>query len=269
MNFQTWQSKFETQMRLRRLAESTIENYLSFNIKFLVCFKDYPDPKHVPVSEIEQYLLGFTSATDQKQATASVKKFYEVAVRQPDRLKKIPFPKINSALPDIIERGELEKKIERVDDVRYKAIFTLMYKTGLRVTECASLKVSDLNFADGIITVRCGKGGKPRRVPFGNAVLINLIPYLRQRKVSEYLFHGEKAKNYISTSIIEKKCRELLNVHPHQLRHCHSVHYLENGGDIYSLKELLGHSRIESTQRYARMTNTLLKNALTIIERAA
>jgi site-specific recombinase XerD len=218
------------------------------------------DPQHVAVDDIKKYLveLGKTSLSQQKQSLAALKLFYTTVVKQKRKLSAIRFPKWESKLPDIIGREDLLRRIGSVKDVRYRAIFGLLYETGLRVSECASLKTSAFNRERKEIRVRDGKGGKDRIVTYGDGLRELLKPYFITRKESQWLFHGENTNNYISPSTIEKNCRELIDMHPHQLRHCFAVHYLEGGGDIYILSKLLGHNKIQTTERYLRLTVAML-----------
>lgn len=271
MIFETYKSTFIRRMELIPLNGKTIENYVLFVEKFFKEFSTVNHPKDVPSADIEKFLvaLGDKSLTQQKQATAALKKFYSLVVGQPKKLSKIHFPKINSKLPGIVPENILWERINAITDPRYKAIFTLIGKTGIRLKECASLKVSDFTKESHRITVREGKGRKDRIIPYGDTVRRALIPYFITRKDSKWMFHGENPENYISPSTIEKKCRELLDMHPHQIRHSVAVHFLENGGDIYALQNIYGHSKVQTTERYARMTDKIFDKALEVFERAA
>lgn len=264
-----WKDSFNRELLLKGRKKKTIRNYNSFYDKFVLKFENEHHPKHISAKDIKDYLITIDSPSEFKQMLSVVKFFYKYVVKQPEKLDDIQYRKVNSKLPEILTKEEVLRRIGKVKDIRYKAIFMLIYKTGLRVTECASLKLLYFNKSRKIITIREGKGGKDRNVPYGESVRQALIPYFRIRKNSAWVFHGENPLNYISTSIIEKRCREFLDMHPHQLRHCFSVHYLEAGGDIYTLQRILGHSKVETTERYARMTDTLLMNALELIEEAA
>lgn len=263
-----WEDKFNRELRLKRRSVNTIESYNSFYDKFVLRFKDVSHPKHISASDIKDLMVTIDNPSSFKQMLATLKFFYKNVVKQPEKLDGIKYQKINSKLPEIIGREELWKRINAIKDVRYKAIFTAIGMTGLRVSECARLKLEDFNKTSNpkTIIVREGKGKKDRQVPYGDTVRQALKEYFPIRKNSQWLFCGENPNNYISTSTIERQCRLLLKMHPHQLRHCYAVHFLESGGDIHTLKNLLGHNDIETTERYSRMTNTLLSNALKLID---
>ncbi len=256
MNFQSWRDKFVMKMELRRSAPSTIKNYTGFVERFLIHFRQYVDPHHVPTGEIEKFLvtIGKESPVGQKQATAALKNFYAYAVRMPEKVASIPYPRIISSLPTIIGKKDLLKRISKVNNPRYRAMFVLLYGTGLRVGELVRLKVCDFNKERKEIIIKKGKGSKDRLVRYTDSIRRELIPYFMQRKPSQWFFHGEDPDNYVSRSTVEKKCRKYLDAHPHQLRHCFAVNFIECGGSIYALKEILGHKDIRTTEHYLRMT---------------
>jgi integrase/recombinase XerD len=273
VNFQSWKDKFVTEMELRRSAKGTIENYTTYVEKFLLHFNGYVDPQHVPTDEIKKFLvaIGKESSVGQKQATAALKKFYLLAVKFPRKMDSIPYPRIISALPTIIGKNELLDRISKVKDARYRAMFVLLYGTGLRVGELVKLKVTDFNKERKEITVRNGKGGKDRIVPYTDSIRDELKAYFYQRKESEWFFHGENPNNYVSKSTVEKNCRDLIDAHPHQLRHCFAVNFIESGGSIYVLKDILGHKDIRTTERYLRVTRAMysVPNAIDELRNAA
>lgn len=260
MQIQRWKEKFEIEMRLKNMRPNSIDCYSSFLDKFLRHFNMAEDPQHISIAEIKFYLseLGKISLTQQKQSRAALKLFYSSVVKQKKKFSSIPFPKIISKLPAIIDKYELLKRIRTVRDARSRAIFVLLYGTGLRVSEIAKLRVSNFNKERKEIIVRLGKGGKDRIVPYTDSIRQELIPYFAQRKNSQWFFHGENPQHYISPSTIEKQCRMYLGAHPHQLRHCFAVNFIESGGSIYVLKNILGHNNIKTTERYLRLTRSML-----------
>lgn len=258
MEIQTWIDKFNDELTLLGRSKKTKECYSSFLKRFLLYFKDRHHPKHISADDIKKYLVTIDSPIQFKQSLATLRFFYGVVVKQLEKLKRIHYRKYNSKLPDIIDKQELIKRITGIKDVRYKAIISLIYETGMRVSECATLKVTDFNKERREIKIRRGKGSKDRIVTYGEGLRQILKPYYERREESVWFFHGENPQNYISTSTIEKRCQKLINVHPHQLRHCFSVHYLEEGGSIYILSRLLGHNNIKTTERYLRLTVSML-----------
>lgn len=179
-------------------------------------------------------------------------------------------------LPQILSGREIEMLLQQpvLNDAkgyRDKAMLETMYATGIRVTELIDLNVDDVNLDLGII--RCTSAGKSRSIPLYPAAQRALASYLWNIRLSMLADPNEKAlfvnvsgsrmsrqgfwkliKYYQASAHIEKE------ITPHTLRHSFAVHLLENGADLGSLQELMGHSDISSTQFYTQMVNQKLKS---------
>ena len=179
-------------------------------------------------------------------------------------------------LPQILTGKEVELLLAQpgtsdAKGLRDKAMLEVMYATGIRVTELIDLNLEDVNLDLGII--KCGSARKSRAIPLYPAALRALSVYIREIRMGMVSDPAEKAlfvnvggarmsrqgfwkllKFYQSKAGIEKE------ITPHTLRHSFAVHLLENGADLGSLQELMGHSDISSTQVYAQMINNKLKS---------
>ena len=147
----------------------------------------------------------------------------------------------------------------------------MLYVTGLRVSELINLTFNDINLNEGYI--RCiGKGDKERIINVGNLLSLTLYSYINETRElilngleSNYLFVDSEGKKLTRQTIYNvinetaKKANIKLNVTPHTLRHCFATHMIENGADIRSVQELLGHSSITTTQVYLNISNQTLK----------
>ena len=211
---------------------------------------------------------------------ASLKNFYSYVVST-GFLEHTPVTDIHidrgeKKLPQILTGREIELLLAQpvcVDakGFRDKAMLEVMYATGIRVTELISLDVDDVNLEQKII--KCAGGKKTRAIPLYPAALRALSIYLREIRSSMISDPDERAlfvnvsgarmsrqgfwkilKHYQTTAHIDKE------ITPHTLRHSFAVHLLENGADLGSLQELMGHSDISSTQLYTQMLNHKLKS---------
>ena len=232
---------------------------------------------------IHQYLQhqqaeGRSGATVSR-SLASLKNFYQYLVSS-GFLEKTPVVDMHvdrgeKKLPQILTGREIELLLSQpvcVDPkgFRDKAMLEVMYATGMRVTELISLDVDDVNLDLGII--KCSSAKKSRAIPLYPMALRSLSIYLREVRDSMVSDPSESAlfvnvggarmsrqgfwkilKHYQETAHIEKE------ITPHTLRHSFAVHLLENGADIGSLQELMGHCDISSTQMYTQMVNQKLK----------
>jgi len=260
MEIQRWIDDFGTEIRLIGRRPNTINCYESFLRKFLVYFQNEKDPEHINIHQIKKYLLiiGDGHPCQFKQTLATLRFFYGRIIKQPHKLDGLHYRKWNAKLPEIIDKSIFLPKLAAIKDIKFKTIFALIYSTGLRLTEACTLNILDFNKERKLITVHYGKGGKDRIVPYPESLARILNLYYQKRSPQNWLFQGENRNNYISPSTVEKKCQEYFQTHPHTLRHCFSVNFLENGGDIYVLMRLLGHNDIKTTERYLRLTNRML-----------
>ena len=184
-------------------------------------------------------------------------------------------PKLDKKLPNFLYYDELEILLnipdkENILGLRDSLILELLYSTGVRVSELVNIKMKDINFNEKRILI-LGKGNKERYVLYGNTLQELLELYLKNsrevlNKNSEYLIlnkNGEKITDRGIRLIINKilKKGELdYHVSPHTLRHTFATHMLENGADLKSVQELLGHSSMSTTQIYTHITNERLRN---------
>ena len=189
---------------------------------------------------------------------------------------RLKAPKIEKTMPRILTTEEVTLLLEQPSgntpkELRDKAMLELLYATGIRVSELISLKVSDLNLQ--MEYVICTDIHKERIIPFGNVAREALTRYMqdgRDHLISQadcpWLFTNctggamsrqgfwKILKHYQETAHIEK------DITPHTLRHSFAVHLLENGADLRSIQEMLGHADISSTQIYAQLVKQKLKD---------
>ena len=193
-----------------------------------------------------------------------------------DLTRFIEFPRLKKKLPETLNIKELnrllaEKNFIGILGKRDQAIIELFYATGMRVTELISLKRNDINLDHQLL--KCtGKGNKERWIPFNDRshrVLVDYLQYIRPKLIkkedSNKLFlnnHGRPItrqaifyiiKNYASKSGLKK------NVTPHTLRHTLATHLIENGADLRTVQEMLGHSDISTTQMYTHVSRKWIK----------
>lgn len=243
--------------------------------------KDVVDASQSNISQYLQHLeTDGRSAATVSRSLASLKNFYGYLVSF-GFLEKTPVLDIHidrgeKKLPQILTGREIELLLSQpvcVDakGFRDKAMLELLYATGIRVSELIALNVDDVSIEQGI--VKCNGAKKTRVIPLYPAALRALNIYVRDVREAMLSDPSEKAlfvnvggarmsrqgfwkilKHYQATAHIEKE------ITPHTLRHSFAVHLLENGADLTSLQELMGHCDISSTQLYTQMINQKLKS---------
>ena len=189
--------------------------------------------------------------------------------------KSIKAPKISKKLPNHLTIDEMnlffDKSLDMVEmPLRDLSIIDLLYSTGIRVSECASILISNINFKNNSIKI-LGKGKKERIVLFGDKTKKNLMRYMNQEniQIDGYLFisGNKKSKNnYITTrtiyNIVKKYVKFISSnekLGPHSLRHSFATHLLQTGSDLMAIKDLLGHSSLSSTQIYTHLDTQRMK----------
>ena len=184
-------------------------------------------------------------------------------------------PKEEKKLPKYLNYGEIEKILEIPNKettlgLRNACILEILYSTGIRVSELVNLKISDIDFYNKKIRV-LGKGNKERIVLFGNRCEHLLERYIKEsrtvlnKKKVEYLFLNNLGQNISVRSIeniidkIEKESCLKFSISPHVFRHTFATHLLDNGADLNSVKELLGHENLNTTAIYTHVSNERLR----------
>ncbi len=244
-------------------------------------------------SHIQEFLYELTkekklSDTTINRKLASIKSFFKYLKNQniikANYSKLVQSPKVAKRIPSYLSESEIAKLLDYPygDDFktyRDRLVLELFYATGIRISELTTLKLSQIQLESKTIKVM-GKGSKERIVVFGNFLKEILIEYLDKRNEiekfndSEFLFPQNKknklgkfhshlhqktiyniVKKYIKSSLADEK------LSPHSLRHSFATHLLNNGADIMSVKELLGHSSLSSTQIYTHIQTKKLKEA--------
>jgi len=239
--------------------------------------------KTITKEEIRNYLkyldsLEYSNSTVSRILSA-LRHFYSYLINEDiltsNIFKSIRNPKKERKLPNFLQGDEFDRIVECIDlntdlGIRNRLICEMLYATGLRVSELTNIKLNDINYDIKEIRVT-GKGDKDRIVLFGEYCLIYLKKYLPCRdrllngKKNEYLLLNNQGRQLTSRGvedIIDKCVNEAALKHhisPHVLRHTFATDMLNNGADLKSVQELLGHSSLSTTQIYTHVTNERLR----------
>lgn len=272
-------------VQVKHSSANTVASYM----RDLHQFDAYLQTQHIAVLEADQQVIrdyiahlqsGGKSPATISRCLASLKSLYAFAVSQGERadnpVAEIHVEKAEKKLPQILTGKEVELLLEQpkcTDPKGYrdKAMLELLYATGIRVSELISLDVSDVNLPGGFI--KCGSGGKIRIIPLYPAAIKALSEYIediRPKMIAEMdepsLFvnvSGGRMSRQGFWKIIkyyQEKAQIEKDITPHTLRHSFAAHLLENGADLRSIQEMLGHSDISSTQIYAQLVKQNLKS---------
>lgn len=254
-------SLLKSELRLRGLSPLTIRNYSFFVQKFV-------EKIGKPASELNQddvkiYLSGLFESKSKNTISlaAAALKFFFVEILKKD-FAQIRIPKKDKRLPSVLTKDEVVKLINSADTEKSRLIISLLYSSGLRVSELVNLKKDDLNVSENTGWVRKGKGSKDRLFVLSSSIVQSINEYLKDRE-NIYVFSKDKPLTTRNIQKIIKTTSRRAGINkkvtPHTLRHSFATHLLEQGTDIRKIQVLLGHSSLSTTQVYAHVSSEELK----------
>lgn len=258
---------------LEYMESKNISSALDISYNNLLDYLKYLDDNKYEVSSVARKIVSI------KAFHKYLSENYNVI----DISTKINTPRFYRKLPNILTIEEVDNlldiKLDTPFDYRNKAMLELMYSSGLRVSELINLELSDIDLNNNY--VRCfGKGSKERIVPIGEYSSKYLSIYINEYRDSmkkgyytEKIFlnnHGKEMTRQGFFKIIKRIAKDKdinKNITPHMLRHSFATHLLNNGADLRTIQEMLGHSSISTTQIYTNVTNDILKENYDLYKR--
>lgn len=282
----------------KQVSKNTINAYVA-DLKKLTSFLEESGldltPQEVETKHLRQMLKWIDakgiSPRTQARIVSGIKTFFKylehTELIQTNPAALLEAPKIGRKLPEVLSIEEVDRLINAIDTSkpegqRNRAILEVLYSCGLRVSELVDLRVSDLKFIEGeeYIVVSKGKGNKPRRVPIGKKAMAEINLYLCGYRTtlknnnliapdcSDMLFlnrRGGKLSRVMVFTIIKfaaRKCHLAVTISPHTLRHSFATHLIYGGADLETVKELLGHESITTTEIYTHLDNNYLRETI-------
>ena len=275
-------SEYLTYLEVERgLSQNTVLAYENDILGFFDYFKNIEDPNEIKRIHFSEYTVhlaqnGLLSSSVTRKI-ASIKGFFRFLSANKE-IKSNPSlsvtsPKIPKKLPKVISYEEIEKLLKNRLTTKEKAVFELLYATGLRVSELVNLTVKNVDFKSNLIKTT-GKGSKDRIVPMGKKAKEALNNYMKERELilkakmgsgaeSDYIFLNDKSEQISRQWVYNfiKKQGETINktISPHTIRHSFATHLLENGADLRAVQELLGHRSVVTTQLYTHISKKRLR----------
>ena len=169
----------------------------------------------------------------------------------------IPFGKRPKKLPAVLGANEVDRLLQCVTCLKHRTLLLTLYAAGLRLSEGASLTISDIDSQRMLLRIACGKGQKERLVPLSPRLLTALREYWKHERSPKFLFPGSTFETRISSTTIQKSCKAAVikagirkDVTPHTLRHSYATGLLEAGVDLLTIGHLLGHKSFSTTMVY-------------------
>lgn len=264
MDCRKWSDKYSTDCKLKYNSKITQNNYISCVRNFLNNFSKYREPKEIPTQEIKEYLLTFNTINTRKHNLCAIKSFYKLSVNMPNKIDKIPYPKSDKKLPQVLSVEEVQKMFNVCENLKHKVILALLYSCGLRVSELINLKWSNIDRSRMIINILNGKGSKDRQVMLTESLIPLLEKYYREYKTKEFILGGQFSNQYSSRSVLQVikqlgvKAGIDKRVWTHQMRHNSFTHMVERGVDISLIQKLAGHQNQSTTLLYTHISHNIV-----------
>jgi integrase/recombinase XerD len=251
-------------MQLRNFAAGTQRSYIHYVEDYANYY--HTSPARLGLDEIRNYQLHLIE--ERKLSPQSVNCFvnavkflYTVTLDMPWSEEHFPRLKVPEKLPVVLSAGEVMQFFGCIGVLKHRAVLMLCYGSGLRIAEAVSLKAGDIDSQRMLIAVRQGKGAKDRYTVLSGRLLLLLREYWKIQRPLDWLFPAIKAGRHLQEGTVRQVCREacqmagiVKRVTPHMLRHSFATHLLESGTDTRAIQVMLGHSRIDTTARYTRVS---------------
>jgi site-specific recombinase XerD len=286
----TLRENMKREMTLRGFADGTQKQYMRAVLKLHDHYKQ--SPAKLSDAQIKAFLLFILESKKYAPSTYNIlihglKFFYENVLNK--KMVEIILPRVKEPqkLPEILSQREVTRIIQSSSNLKHRAILIVTYGAGLRAAEVASLRVNDLDKERSLIHIRQGKGNKDRYVLLSPMMLETLRAYwktCRSPQIKEAVSQGKlmqenvflfpnrfgKALSSSSVGSIYTQAKQKAEIKKkggvHALRHAFATHALESGADLYTIQQLLGHSSLNSTVRYLRMTEKTIQKIQSPVE---
>lgn len=289
----TWRQSFrnfETFLRLEKsLSENSIKAYLNDIGKLESYFTETGvtvTPVQVTYSDLKAFLVWYATNNNntrtQSRVLSGVRAYYKFLLIegevQENPASLIESPKIGLKLPEVLSINEIDRMIAEIDlskpeGHRNKAIIETLYGCGLRVSELVNLRITDIHYGEGFVTVT-GKGNKQRLVPVSSKALKEIDIYKKDRERLPLIYdrniiflnrRGARLTRAMIFTIIKDlaaKAGIRKNISPHTFRHSFATHMIEAGADLRAVQEMLGHESILTTEIYTHIDRSFLRDTL-------
>jgi site-specific recombinase XerD len=264
-----WLEKLETEMRARKYSPRTMRSYIHYNREFCRIIRKVPGM--ATEDDIKKYLAYLDKELDlstsaMNLAISALKFFYAGILKKPVT-GNLYRPRQDKRLPCVLSKAEINLILDTEKNPKHRLLLMLAYSSGLRVSEVVALKKENIDFSRKTILICAGKGRKDRYTLLSDRAAQFTREYCNLYSIKSWLFSGQDHLGHLSIrsaqAIFEKALRNAAIDKPisiHGLRHTFATHLLENGIDIRYIQDLLGHSTLRTTERYAHVARKSLLN---------
>lgn len=265
MNYKTQSSaplsNLEDYFKLKNYSKQTVICYTSIIQRVLVT--STKDVYHLTIEDFENFILTQSRSTSfSNQIINAGKLFLKYGLGKTDFVvNKFIRPRKELILPNVISEEHIKNSIDKIQNIKHKAILSLAYSVALRRSDVLNLRISDIDSQSMQIKINQGKGNKDAYLPLSQTCLYILRRYYIQYKPKNYLFEGQNKEQYSGESLNQIVKRYFgKQYHFHNIRHSTATHLLNKGVDISFIQKLLRHSDVKTTMIYLKITTRDLNN---------
>jgi site-specific recombinase XerD len=263
-------------MTIRKFAQKTQHDY----VRRVKCFAEFlgRSPNTATPEDVRRFQLHLTAsgvaAPTINMTVAGLRFFFNVTLNRPDLIQPLATIREPRKVPLVLSPEEVVRFLEAAPGIKYKAAFSVAYGAGLRVSEVATLKVSDIDSKRMMLRVEQGKGRKDRYAMLSPQLLELLRDWYRVARPQGWLFPGQNPVNPMTARQLNRACHAAAEmaeikkrVTPHTLRHSFATHLLEQNIDIRVIQVLLGHAKLETTALYTRVATNTIREVMSPLDR--
>lgn len=257
-------SDYEAHLMLKNFSKQTMTSYLRTLRVFDGFRRDQKLQGRYSQNQAREFLL-FRIKQGKSWSTingdySALRKYFREVLQYDWSLKKVPRPRRDRVLPEVLSKEDVVKVIEHAVCYKHQVFLTFVYVTGLRLSEALNVLFDDIDGHRLQIRVKKGKGGKDRYIAVPQCLIDLLREYYRRCRPERYLFNGLKRGCRLSNSAAQwamkrakKKAKITKQASVHTLRHCYATHHIECGTDLVFIQEQLGHKHLRTTARYVHL----------------
>ncbi|MCK5267358.1 MAG: tyrosine-type recombinase/integrase [Spirochaetes bacterium] len=254
--------EYRNEMYNRNYAPNTIKVYKS-SLEHFLSFAE--TTKYEPGLRISKFLNNIISHEKRRIAYAAINLFYKVIIKK-ECPYKLDFVKKRKRIPVVLDKDEIIEILASISNPRHTLMISMLYGSGLRVSEIVELRVSDVDLKNYLLNVKNSKGDKDRISTLSEKLKQGLEVQIKNKTGSDYVFKTISNKKY-SVRTVQQIFKNALeksgiqkNATCHSLRHSFATHLLQDGTDIRTLKDLLGHKSVKTTMVYLHVADPLKRN---------
>jgi site-specific recombinase XerD len=273
----TLREQMQADLQLRGITPQTQKDYLREVSKLAKYFNK--SPEELGEKEVKEYLVHLLkdrkiSGGTYRYYVSGIKFLFRTTLKREEVVDEIQYPKCKKKLPVVLDLSEVESLFSVTENLKHKAILMITYSSGLRISEAARLKITDIDSKRMMVWVQQGKGGKDRYTILSRTVLECLRQYWRKYHPKEWLFEGNKGAHISISSIrqifwdAKKRAGITKPASVHTLRHSFATHLVEAGTNLHHVQLLLGHRSPTTTTVYLHVSKVNLSQVTSPLDRA-